>query len=139
MGAAGRIAASDNDWLRHELLPALVAGETFATVGISHLTTSRQHLAQPVLRAAETAEASCSMAIRLGSRAPNLRGISYWARRSADGRQILLAVPTDLPGVRIARAPQLVGLSASRTGPVHLDSVRVAAALAAGRSACTKS
>ena len=31
--------------------PDLVSGAAFATVGISHLTTSRRHLAKPVLRA----------------------------------------------------------------------------------------
>ena len=34
-----------SDW------PRLAAGEILATVGISHLTTSRQHLVDPVLRA----------------------------------------------------------------------------------------
>jgi len=43
----------------------------------------------------------------------------------ADRRQILVALPTEIPGVRIERAPQLVGLSASRTGPVQLDQVAV--------------
>ena len=43
-GACQRIAASPNDWLKSELLPRLAQGELFATVGISHLTTSRQHL-----------------------------------------------------------------------------------------------
>jgi len=43
----------------------------------------------------------------------------------ADRRQILVALPTDLAGVRVERSPQLVGLSASRTGPVHLDQVAV--------------
>jgi alkylation response protein AidB-like acyl-CoA dehydrogenase len=42
-----------------------------------------------------------------------------------DGRQILVALPTDLPGVRIERSPRLVGLSASRTGPVYCDRVFV--------------
>ena len=43
-----------------------------------------------------------------------------------DHRQILVALPTELPGVRIDPAPQLVGLSASHTGPVRLDHVEVA-------------
>jgi alkylation response protein AidB-like acyl-CoA dehydrogenase len=43
-----------------------------------------------------------------------------------DGRQILVALPTDLPGVRVERSPELVGLSASRTGPVYCDGVFVA-------------
>ena len=52
-GACQRIAGSDNEPAKERLLPDLVAGESFATVGISHLTTSRRHLAQPVLRAEE--------------------------------------------------------------------------------------
>ena len=50
-GACQRIERSDNEELKAELLPKLVSGEIFATVGISHLTTSRQHLSRPVLRA----------------------------------------------------------------------------------------
>ena len=49
MGAAIRIAASDNDWLKRTLLPNLVTGRTFATIGISHLTTSRQYVDRPCL------------------------------------------------------------------------------------------
>ena len=52
--ACQRIANSDNDEIRAELLPRLCAGESFATVGISHLTTSRQHLAKPAVSAVET-------------------------------------------------------------------------------------
>ena len=50
-GAARRIASSKNEALKQRLLPALVRGELFATLGVSHLTTSRRHLAKPVLRA----------------------------------------------------------------------------------------
>src|SRR5437762_6375387 len=53
IGAMQRIAAGDSAAARDELLPDLIAGRTFATVGISHLTTSRQHLSRPVLRAEE--------------------------------------------------------------------------------------
>src|SRR5580692_5710971 len=52
--ACQRIAASDNFEIKSELLPALCRGEAFATVGISHLTTSRQHLAKPVVSAVES-------------------------------------------------------------------------------------
>ena len=52
-GAMSRIAASENAWLRDALLPDLLSGRSFATVGISHLTTSRQHLSQPVMRVTE--------------------------------------------------------------------------------------
>jgi alkylation response protein AidB-like acyl-CoA dehydrogenase len=123
MGAAGRIAASDNDWAKQALLPDLVAGTAFATVGISHLTTSRQHLDRPVLGAKETADGFV-----LDGYSPWVTGAEFaqhivLGATLVDRRQILVALPTELPGVRIERSPQLVGLSASRTGPVHLDRV----------------
>ena len=123
-GAMSRIAASGNGAAREALLPDLIAGRSFATVGISHLTTSRQHVA-PVLRAAEQGGAFV------------LEGYSPWVTGAQfaqhivlgatldDGRQILVAMPTELPGVRIDRSPELVGLSASRTGPVRCENVRV--------------
>src|SRR5262249_24191303 len=48
--AVRRINESGNDPVCQELLPVLARGERFATVGLSQLTTSRQHL-QPSLRA----------------------------------------------------------------------------------------
>jgi alkylation response protein AidB-like acyl-CoA dehydrogenase len=55
MGAVTRIVASGNAGLHTRWLDDLLSGRRFATVGISHLTTSRRHLAVPVLRAEETA------------------------------------------------------------------------------------
>jgi alkylation response protein AidB-like acyl-CoA dehydrogenase len=40
-------------------------------------------------------------------------------------RQLLIAVPTSLSGVRVADPLPLIGVTASSTGPVHLDSVEV--------------
>src|SRR5688572_11703251 len=51
-GAMTRIATGASDFARERLLFDLVHGRSFATVGISHLTTSRQHVA-PVLQAAQ--------------------------------------------------------------------------------------
>ncbi|MCI0357282.1 MAG: acyl-CoA/acyl-ACP dehydrogenase [Planctomycetaceae bacterium] len=125
MGAANRIAASDNDSVQQTLLPNLLTGCSFATVGISHLTTSRQHLARPVLQAEET-----TAGFVLDGYSPWVTGAEFaqhivLGATLADRRQVLVAMPVDLKGVRIERAPQLVGLSASRTGPVHLDRVLV--------------
>jgi alkylation response protein AidB-like acyl-CoA dehydrogenase len=50
-GACRRLEASGNAELKEKLLPRLARGETFATVGISHLTTSRRHVGAPVLTA----------------------------------------------------------------------------------------
>ncbi len=43
-GACRRIALAGNEWVRSECLAPLIEGRRFATVGISHLTTSRRHL-----------------------------------------------------------------------------------------------
>jgi alkylation response protein AidB-like acyl-CoA dehydrogenase len=128
-GACRRIDGCENERLKSRLLPALARGESFATVGISHLTTSRQHIGKPVL-AAET--------IPGGFR---LNGMSPWVTGGAaadvivlaatmvdepdDERQLLMAVPTDLPGVSVAPPLDLVGVTASSTGPVHLTDVEV--------------
>lgn len=124
-GACRRIAGSDNQWLKEQLLPDLISGSTFATVGISHLTTSRRHLKRPVLRATQ----------RTGGF--EIDGFSPWVTGAPfaehvvlgatfeDGKELLIAVPTDLKGVSCPPTPELVGLSASRTGEVRCDRVFV--------------
>jgi len=42
-----------------------------------------------------------------------------------DGTQVLVALPTHLPGVSVPPPARLVGLSASQTGPVHCERVFV--------------
>lgn len=129
-GACRRIEGCQNEVLKQRLLPGLASGETFATVGISHLTTSRRHLAKPVL----TAEA-----VKRGFR---LDGMSPWVTGGAAAdaiviaatlveggeptdKELLIAVPTDLPGISVADPLPLIGVSASSTGPVHLDRAEV--------------
>jgi alkylation response protein AidB-like acyl-CoA dehydrogenase len=129
-GACRRIAGCNNNSLKQRLLPGLANGDLFATVGISHLTTSRRHLSAPTL-AAE--------AIPGGFR---LNGMSPWVTGGATAdvlvlaaalvengdvtdRQLLIAVPTDAPGVSVADPLPLVGVTASSTGPVQLHSVEI--------------
>ena len=124
-GACSRIAVSENQWAREALLPDLLTGRTFATVGISHLTTSRQHLAQPVMQAEETTDGFV-----LDGYSPWVTGGEYAQHvvigaTLGDGRQILVALPSDLPGVTVPPSPPLVALSASHTGPVHCQRVQV--------------
>ena len=124
-GACKRILTAENEALKRTLLPDLASGETFATVGISHLTTSRRHLAKPVLTAQETDAGFV------------LNGFSPWvtgAKRAQhivigatceDGRQLLVAMPTELAGVSVSKPEQLVGLNSSHTGEVRLKNVLV--------------
>ena len=123
--AVRRIVDSENQRLKERLLPALADGSSFTTVGISHLTTSRRHLAKPALAARETPEGFI------------LDGYSPWVTGAAhadfvvvgasfdDERQILLAVPKDLPGVSAPPHAQLLALTASHTGPLEFKNVRV--------------
>jgi alkylation response protein AidB-like acyl-CoA dehydrogenase len=129
-GAMSRIAASENEWAREELLPNLLSGKSFATVGISHLTTSRQHLSQPVMRVTEKGEGivldGYSPWVTGGEKADHIViGGSFVVEKGELPPQILVALPTDLPGVRIPPAPDLVALTASRTGSVFCDQVFV--------------
>ncbi len=122
-GAVGRILACENKSLCNSLLPELLSGRTFATVGISHLTTSRRHLAKPAMLATETDEGFV------------LTGESPWVTGSphadfvvlgaelngaelTEGRQILVALPMNLPGVETPPPESLVALAASCTGKV---------------------
>ncbi len=129
-GACRRMAGSANEALKQRLLPRLVRGELFATVGISHLTTSRRYLAKPVLTAEATSEG-----FRLNGMSPWVTGgaaaevivtaATFVANGEATDQQLLMAVPTNLAGVRVAEPLPLVGVSASATGPVYFDAVDV--------------
>jgi alkylation response protein AidB-like acyl-CoA dehydrogenase len=124
-GACLRIAGSENVELKAELLPALCTADVFATVGISHLTTSRQHLREPAIRATRDRGG-----FRLSGAAPWVTGgnrADYVVTGGTcdDGRQVLVAVPTQEHGVSVNRPPRLLALNASQTGSVTLDDVLV--------------
>lgn len=123
--ACGRIVSSTNQHARQRLLPDLCSGKIFATVGISHLTTSRQHVKTPPVQVSETASGFC------------LNGTIPWATSATqadylvtggqlpDGRQILAAIPTDRPGLDVQPPVRLMALNASQTGAVQLNDVEI--------------
>lgn len=123
--ACQRIANSDNREIKAELLPRLCAGESFATVGISHLTTSRQHLAKPAVSAVETSDGFVlSGTVPWVTGAPAAEHLVSGGTL-ADGRQVLLAVPASLDGVEVKPPMPLLALSASQTATVSFTEVRV--------------
>src|SRR5262245_20197747 len=115
--AVRRIRDSDRADLCHELLRPLACGGRFATVGISQLTTSRQH-GGPALRA------------RLSNDSFILDGTMPWVTGAdqahdlvagatlEDGQQILLVVQTDTPGLSVGAPLELMSLAGSRTAEV---------------------
>lgn len=117
--AVAIIRDSDNVELRDELMPKLESNESFTTVGIAQLTTSRQGRL-PAVRATSTNDGYL------------LDGIIPWCTGAAkadvivagaaldDGRQILFALPTNSPGVDVQPPLPLVALRATWTSEIHL-------------------
>jgi alkylation response protein AidB-like acyl-CoA dehydrogenase len=131
-GACRRIEACDNWALKEKLSRKLAWGEIHATVGISHLTTSRRHLAQPAMRATRTPDGYV------------LDGYSAWVTGAphadyvmlgatvmdgdvATPEQLLAVVPRTAKGASAAPPESLVALSASHTGKFQCDGVTVSA------------
>ncbi|MBN1855088.1 MAG: acyl-CoA/acyl-ACP dehydrogenase [Pirellulales bacterium] len=127
-GACRRIASSDKGHLKERLLPSLAKGEQFATVGISHLTTSRQHLTIPVLRADRVDGGfrldGYSPWVTGGAHADTIvLGATLMDGEQSTDQQLLAAIPANLPGISMPEAYPMIGLSASHTGPVRFDRV----------------
>ncbi|HEY1377010.1 MAG TPA: acyl-CoA dehydrogenase family protein, partial [Gemmataceae bacterium] len=122
--AVRRIRDSGRDDVCRELLRPLACGGRFATVGLSQLTTSRQH-GGPALRVEETASGFL------------LNGVMPWVTGAdhahhlitggvfADGRQVLLALPADSPGLAVKSPMHLSALAGSRTAEVTCNQVTV--------------
>ncbi len=122
--AVRRLRDSGRDDLCRELLRPLACGGRFATVGLSQLTTSRQHTG-PALRAATTPDGF------------TLDGVMPWVTGADeadhlitgavldDGRQVLLALPAATPGVHVKPPMDLTALAGSRTAEVVCDKVTV--------------
>ena len=129
--AVRRLLASHRTDLRREYLPRAASGEWFLTVGLSQLTTSRQHRAPSLV--AETdgdgyriegeipwvTGASVAQAIVVGATLP-------------DDSQILFLLPKGHAGVRIDPPMELSSLKGSLTSSVRCEGVRIDAKLLLG-------
>lgn len=125
VAAIKRIVGSANEELRDRLILEILTGKARATVGISHLTTSRRHVGRPVLLAKETENGYL------------IDGFSPWVTGGCgaeylvmgaeldDRRQLLLAVPKTTPGVKVEPGFSLVALTASQTGAVRCNQVEL--------------
>ncbi|MCR9198948.1 MAG: acyl-CoA/acyl-ACP dehydrogenase [Planctomycetaceae bacterium] len=125
--AVRRIATSDNTTARQTLLPALCRGDIFATVGISHLTTSGQHLDKPLVGVHETESGFELSGLVPWSTGATQADILVTGGTLDDGRQILTAIPTDRKGLAVQPPMQLMAMNASQTGAVRLDRVQITA------------
>jgi len=123
--AIQRIVSSENDELKADLLPRLANDSLFATVGISHLTTSRQHWKKPTVEV-ESVDAGYIF----NGDIPWVTGADQAdfiisGGTLPDGKQVLVAIDTRSEGVSIEPPARLLALNASRTASVRLDNVYV--------------
>ncbi|HEX8340099.1 MAG TPA: acyl-CoA dehydrogenase family protein [Tepidisphaeraceae bacterium] len=121
--AVGFVENSPNTVLRNGLMPKLVRNELWTTIGISHLTTSQQ---------------SGTLGARVGAGGSlTLDGTIPWSTGAAaadfivagavvdDGRQVVVALPTDREGVTVEPPMKLAMLAAAPTHAVTCRGVRI--------------
>ena len=123
--AVGRIVAGDSPAARERWLPKIAAGDAFATVGLSHLSTSRQHAAAPPVTFRWDADACVLDGVVPWSTSAARADVIVVGAVAGDGGQVLVAVPGDAAGVSPGDAMPLLALGGSSTGVIRLDSVRV--------------
>jgi alkylation response protein AidB-like acyl-CoA dehydrogenase len=109
-------------------LERIAAGEVFTTVGISHLTTSRRYGPQAVL-----ATELPGGRYRLDGMVPWVTGAPHaqmivTGATLEDGRQMLIALPTDLPGATVRPPFVLAALQASCTAEIACEGVEIESA-----------
>jgi alkylation response protein AidB-like acyl-CoA dehydrogenase len=120
--ACRRIRDSGNEQLCQRLLPTLARGDAFATVGLSQLTTSRQHT-QPSFRC--TVRGSSFVfdgTIPWVTGAARANQIVVGAALE-DGRQIMAVLPTTAPGVEVGPPLELAALQGSLTAEIRCSQV----------------
>jgi alkylation response protein AidB-like acyl-CoA dehydrogenase len=123
--AIRRIVAFAPAEFQAEWLPRLASGTIFTTIGLSQLTTSRQHQ-QPALQVVS----STNECLTLHGEIPWVTGadqaefIVAGAKVKA-GQQYLFALPVKQPGVTIEPPLALMALHGSRTTRMLLDQVEL--------------
>ena len=129
--AVRRLCELGGEAVRRRWLPGLARGELFLTVGLSQLTTSRQHQA-PALTAAPVEQNAKTIAYIVDGLIPWVSGADradavVTGATLADGRQVLATLPRGRAGVAIEPPPALAALLGSRTTSMHCRGVRIEA------------
>ncbi len=119
-----RLVAAVERPAAHAWLELIADDEAFATVGISQLTTSRRHGSHALMAAA------LDDGYRLDGVMPWVTGaemadVIVTGALLKDGRQLLIALPTDRPGLDVKPPFPLAALQSSCTSEVTCDNVHV--------------
>jgi alkylation response protein AidB-like acyl-CoA dehydrogenase len=122
--AVRRLREHGSEAVRRRLLPPLARGELFTTVGLSQLTTSRQHAA-PALAALPDGDGYVLDGVMPWVTGADHADVLLTGATLADGRQILLTLPRDREGVEVEPPMDLSALRGSRTTQVRCRMVQV--------------
>jgi butyryl-CoA dehydrogenase len=117
-----RIRDSADKELKRALLPALCRGEEFATVGLSQITTSRQHGKPSFSACLQGQSLVCNGTIPWVTGAERADHIVIGAVLD-NGEQIVAVLPRSLPGVTIGPPLPLMALEGSLTAEVRCQDV----------------
>jgi alkylation response protein AidB-like acyl-CoA dehydrogenase len=127
--AVRRLRANANPRQRQRYFPPLAAGDCLMSVGLSQLTTSRQH------------QAPALVATPIASGRYRLDGVIPWVTAAdrcdtlvvgatlPDGRQLLVLLPVRHAGVTVEPPLPLAALVGSRTALARCDGVEIGADL----------
>jgi butyryl-CoA dehydrogenase len=118
------IEAAEGAPARGELLRLLAQNAIFATLGIAQLTTSRQGGA-PALRARAEAGGYVLDGLVPWSTGPAHAHVVVVGAALEDGRQVLLALPTNTQGVTVDPPLPLAALRASHTTSIRCEGATV--------------
>jgi alkylation response protein AidB-like acyl-CoA dehydrogenase len=111
--------------VRQELLGPLAEGTIFTTVGVAHLTTSRQHISPAMVATEDDTGFILDGVMPWVSAASQADYFVTGAVLTGSGLQILLIVPRDSAGVTVGEPMDLMALAGSMTTEVTCSSVRV--------------
>jgi len=117
-----RLAAAIERHSAHSWLEMIKADEAFATVGISQLTTSRRLGANPLTAVREGHGYRIDGAMPWVT-AAEMADVVVTGAVLDDGRQILVALPTDRPGLEVREPFPLAALQSSCTSEIVCDGV----------------
>ena len=127
--AVRRLRSFGSPALLARLLPDLASGRAFITVGLSQLTTSRQHTS-PALLATPHGPPDEATGFRLDGVIPWVSGADraehvVIGAPIPDGRQALFVLPRSTPGVTVEPPMPLAALRGSRTTQMHCAGVEL--------------
>jgi alkylation response protein AidB-like acyl-CoA dehydrogenase len=123
--ACRHIAEKASASVRQELLEQLALGTIFTTVGLAHLTTSRQHVSPALVVTEDNAGFILDGVLPWVSAASRADYFVTGAVLAGSGLQILLVLPRASAGVTVGEPMDLMALAGSMTTEVTCSHVHV--------------